>query len=74
MPPRRRLTRFDEKAENDANRIKQEIAEEEKNLALMKAGSRPDEIEKAEADVKRLEGVYDNISQRSEEVGHRCAD
>jgi multidrug efflux pump subunit AcrA (membrane-fusion protein) len=54
---------FDEKAENDATRIMQEIAEAEKDLALMKAGSRPDEIEKAEADVARLEGVYDNVSR-----------
>jgi multidrug efflux pump subunit AcrA (membrane-fusion protein) len=56
------LNAFDEKAENDANRITQEIAEQEKNLALMKAGNRPEEIQKAEAEVKRLEGVNENIS------------
>jgi multidrug efflux pump subunit AcrA (membrane-fusion protein) len=56
------LNAFDEKADNDASRIKQEIAQEEKNLALMKAGNRKDEIQKAEADVKRLEGMYENIS------------
>jgi multidrug resistance efflux pump len=40
---------FDEKADNDANRIRQEITQEEKNLALLKAGSRQDDIMKAEA-------------------------
>jgi len=54
---------FDEKADNDANRIKQEIAQEEKNLALMMAGSRQDDIMKAEADVTRLEGMVDNIAR-----------
>jgi multidrug efflux pump subunit AcrA (membrane-fusion protein) len=40
----------------------QEKAREEKNLTLMKAGSRPDEIQKAEADVDRLEKVYGNVA------------
>jgi len=56
------LNAFDEKADNDANRIAQEITEQEKNLELMKAGNRPEEIQKAEAEVRRLEGVVDNIS------------
>lgn len=67
------LNAFDEKAENDANRIKQEIVQEEKNLELMKAGSRSDEIEKQAAEVTRLEGVYNNISsdlKKSELVAH----
>ena len=54
---------FDERADNDAARISQEIAEEEKNLALMKAGTRQDEIKKAEAEVKRLEAVSDNAAR-----------
>jgi putative peptide zinc metalloprotease protein len=53
---------LDERAENDAERIKREIAEEEKNLALKMAGSRPDEIQKAEAEVKRLEGMYNYVA------------
>jgi multidrug efflux pump subunit AcrA (membrane-fusion protein) len=56
------LNAFDEKAQNDVNRIEQEITEQEKNLALMKAGNRPEEIQKAEAEVRRSEGVVDNIS------------
>jgi HlyD family secretion protein len=56
------MSALEEKANNDAARIKLEIAEEEENLALMKAGSRPDDIMKAEADVKRLEGLYDNVA------------
>jgi len=55
---------LDEKTENDAARIKQEIAERKKNLALMMAGSRPDEIQKQEAEVKRLEGMYDYVASR----------
>jgi multidrug efflux pump subunit AcrA (membrane-fusion protein) len=56
------INAFNEKADNDATRITQEITEQEKNLALMKAGNRREEIQKAEAEVKRLEGVVDNIS------------
>jgi len=56
------INAFDEKTDNDVNRITQEITEQEKNLALMKAGNRQEEIKKAEAEVKRLEGVVDNIS------------
>jgi len=56
------LNAFDERADNDANRITQEIAQEEKKLVMMKAGSRLDEIEKQEANVAKMERVYDNIS------------
>jgi multidrug resistance efflux pump len=54
---------FEERADNDAARILQEIAEEEKTLALMMAGTRKEEIQKAESDVKRLERVYANVAR-----------
>jgi multidrug efflux pump subunit AcrA (membrane-fusion protein) len=53
---------FDEKAGNEAARITQQIVQEEKKLAMMKAGSRPDEIERQEATVSKLERVVDNIA------------
>ena len=56
------LNAFDEKAGNDANRITQEITQEHKKLEMMKAGSRSDEIAKQEANVAKIQRVYDNIA------------
>jgi len=57
------LRAFDEKAGNEDARIVQRIAEQEENLRLMKAGSRADEIQKAEAEVRRLKEVYANVER-----------
>ena len=54
---------LDEKTDNDAERIKQEIAERNKDLALIMAGTRPDEVKKQEAEVKRLEGMYNYVAR-----------
>ena len=56
------LNAFDEKTNNDANRISQEIVQEQKKLEMMKAGSRQDEIAKQEASVDKMQHMYDNVA------------
>jgi putative peptide zinc metalloprotease protein len=59
---REALNAFDEKTNNEAARITQEIEQEEKKLKMMKAGSRQDEIAKQEAKVATIQGMFNNIA------------